>query len=242
MTDAPRHSAQILTIDIYSDVVCPWCAIGYAQLTRALVELEGEIAAQVRWRPFELNPGMAPEGEGFEEHLSRKYGRSAEEGAAMRGQMKAIAQEAGISLSYEGNLEDGAEPPPQRLWNTRDCHKLLAFALQEAGPAAQTALKLALFRAHFNQRVPLNDRAALLDIAAGAGLHREAAKAALDDPALEARVIAEEQQAWDLNITGVPAMIVAGDSGGNFMIPGAQSPQTYVGALRRVAARIGPPH
>ena len=60
-----------VTIDIYSDVVCPWCAIGYGQLTKALAELEGEIEAQVRWRPFELNPGMLPEGEGFEEHLTK---------------------------------------------------------------------------------------------------------------------------------------------------------------------------
>ena len=218
-----------LTIDIYSDVVCPWCAIGYGQLTKALDALDGEIEAEVRWRPFELNPGMLPEGEGFEEHVSRKYGRTHDEGAAMREQMKEIAREAGVSLSYEGE----GKAPPQRMWNTRDCHKLLTFALEQAGPRVQTELKLALFKAHFNHRQPLNDRAALLDIAASVGIHREAAKAALDDPDLEARVIAEERQAWDFNITGVPAMIV----GGKFMIPGAQTPETYVNALRRVVEK-----
>ena len=218
-----------LTIDIYSDVVCPWCAIGYGQLTKALEELDGEIEAQVRWRPFELNPGMLPEGEGFEEHLSRKYGRSAEEGAAVRSQMKEIAREAGVSLSFEGE----GTPPEQRMWNTRDCHKLLTFALEQAGPHVQTRLKLAFFKAHFNHRQPLNDRATLLDLAASVGLHREAAKAALDDADLEARVIAEEKQAWDYNITGVPAMIV----GGKFMIPGARAPETYVNALRRVVEK-----
>jgi len=222
---APQH----LTIDIYSDVMCPWCLIGYGQLIKALAELEGEIAAQVRWRPFELNPDMAPEGEEQEAHLQRKYRRSAEEGAGLRAQMKAIAEGAGVSLSYEG---DG-EAPPAMMWNTRDCHKLLAFALEQAGPEVQTALKLALFRAHFNERRNLSDRAVLLDIAAAAGLHREAAKAALDDPELESRVLAEEQQAWDLNISGVPAMIV----GGRFLIPGAQAPEVYVNALRRVAAK-----
>ena len=113
-----------LTIDIYSDVVCPWCAIGYGQLTKALDELEGEIEAEVRWRPFELNPDMPVEGEGQEAHLSRKYGRSAEEGAKVRGQMKQVAESAGVSLSYEG--ED--EAPPAMMWNTRDCHKLLTKA------------------------------------------------------------------------------------------------------------------
>lgn len=219
-----------LVIDIWSDVMCPWCLIGYGQLSKALKELEGEIAAEIRWRPFELNPQMPPEGEEQEAHLRRKYGRPAEEGARIRGQMKSIAESAGVSLSWEGE----GDAPPAMMWNTRDCHKLLAFALEQAGPEVQTALKLALFRAHFNQRRDLSDRSVLLDIAAAAGLHREAAKAALDDPALEARVIAEEQQAWDMNISGVPAMIVEG----KFLIPGAQTPEVYVNALRRVAAKV----
>lgn len=220
---------QTLTIDIYSDVMCPWCAIGYGQLTKALEALEGEIEAQVRWRPFELNPDMPAEGEGQEEHLQRKYGRSAEEGAKVRGQMKAIAESAGVSLAYEGE----GEAPPAMMWNTRDCHKLLGFALEEAGPQVQTQLKLALFEAHFNHRKALNQRDVLLDIAAGVGLHREAAKAALDDEALEARVLAEERQAWDMNITGVPAMII----NGKFLVPGAQGPETYVNVLRRVVEK-----
>lgn len=222
-------SVQPLTIDIYSDVMCPWCLIGYGQLTKALEQLEGEIAAQIRWRPFELNPDMPVEGEEQEAHLQRKYRRSAEEGAALRGQMKAIADTAGVSLSYEGE----GEAPPAMMWNTRACHMLLTFALEQAGPEVQTALKLALFRAHFNARRNLGDREVLLDIAADAGLHREAAKAALGDPELEARVIAEEAQAWDMNISGVPAMIVEG----KFLIPGAQTPEVYVNALRRVAEK-----
>lgn len=225
---------QHLTIDIWSDVMCPWCLIGYGQLTKALQELEGEIEAEIRWRPFELNPDMPPEGEEQEEHLRRKYGRPAEEGARLRGQMKAIAESAGVSLSYEGEGPDGEGAPPAMMWNTRACHKLLAFALEEAGPQVQTQLKLALFRAHFNQRRNLGNRSVLLDIAASVGLHREAAKAALDDPDLEARVLAEEQQAWDMNISGVPAMIVAN----KFLIPGAQGPEVYVNALRRVAEKV----
>ncbi|MGB3469939.1 MAG: DsbA family oxidoreductase, partial [Erythrobacter sp.] len=209
---------ETVTIDIYSDVMCPWCAIGYGQLTKALAELEGEIDAEIRWRPFELNPDMPATGEEQEAHLQRKYGRSAEEGAAVRGKMKAIAEGAGVSLAYEGE----GDPPSAMVWNTRDCHKLLTLALEQAGPTVQTDLKLALFRAHFNHRRDLSDREVLLDIAAGAGLHREAAKVALDDADLDARVLAEERQAYDLNITGVPAMIV----NEKFMIPGAQAPET----------------
>ncbi len=219
-----------LTIDIYSDVMCPWCLIGYGQLTKALGELDGEIEAQLRWRPFELNPDMAKEGEDAEAHLQRKYGRSAEEGKATRNKMREIAESAGVSLSYEGDADPA---PAAMMWNTRDCHKLLGLALEQLGPEVQTQLKLAMFKAHFNQREDLSNREVLLDLAAGVGLHREAAKAALDDAELEARVIAEERQAWDLNISGVPAMIV----NGKFMIPGAQAPETYVNALRRVAEK-----
>ena len=218
-----------VTIDIYSDVMCPWCAIGYGQLAKALGELEGEIEAEIRWRPFELNPDMPAEGEQQEAHLQRKYGRSAEEGAAVRGQMKAIAESAGVSLTYEGE----GEAPAAMMWNTRDAHKLLGWSLEQAGPQVQTELKLAMFKAHFNQRRRMGDRDVLLDLAASVGLHREAAKAALEDAEPEARVVAEERQAWDLNISGVPAMIV----NGKFMIPGAQPPETYVNALRRVVEK-----
>lgn len=222
-------AAEKLTIDIYSDVMCPWCLIGYGQLQKALEMLDGEIEAELRWRPFELNPDMPQEGEGQEAHLQRKYGRSAEEGAAVRGRMKEIADSAGVSLSPEGE----GEGRPAMMWNTRDCHKLLGLALEAMGPQVQTQLKLALFKAHFNYRKDLSDREVLLDIAASVGLHREAAKAALDDAELEARVVAEERQAWDLNISGVPAMIVEG----KFMIPGAQAPEVYVNALRRVVEK-----
>jgi len=223
-------TTEKLTIDIYSDVMCPWCAIGYGQLTQALTQLEGEIDAEVRWRPFELNPDMPKEGEEQEVYARRKYGRSAEEGAKVRSRMKAVAESAGVSLNYEGD-EDPA--PAAMVWNTRDCHKLLGLALEQAGPEVQTELKLALFKAHFNGRKDLSDREVLLDIAASIGMHREAAKAAFDDEALEARVVAEERAAWDANISGVPAMII----NEKFMVPGAQGPETYVNVLRKVVEK-----
>lgn len=219
-----------VTIDIYSDVMCPWCLIGHGQLTQALDELEGEIAAQLRWRPFELNPDMPAEGEEQGAHLKRKYGRSLEEGAAVRGQMLSIAEKAGVSLGYTG---DDDPAPEAMMWNTRKAHMLLSWALEQAGPQVQTAFKRAMFAAHFNQRRDMSDDTVLLDLAASVGLHREAAKAALRDGDLEARVVAEEQNAWDLNISGVPAMIV----NGKLLIPGAQAPEVYVDALRRVAAK-----
>lgn len=216
-------------IDIWSDVMCPWCIIGYRQLQKGLAQLEGEIEAEIRWLPFELNPDMPEEGEGQTEHIARKYGRTPEQAAANRGQLLAVGERAGYSFGYAG-----PEPEPKAMmWNTFLAHKLLKWALVEAGPEAQNRLKQALFDAHFQQRRKLSDPQVLLAIAEECGLDRAGAEAALGDAALGEIVRHEERLAWDQNISGVPAMVV----NGKFLIPGAQEPETYVNVLRRVVAR-----
>ena len=220
-----------VSVDIWSDVMCPWCVIGYQHLQHALATLAGEIEAQIRWLPFELNPDMPPEGEESRAHIARKYGRTPEQAAAGADMMAERAREAGFPFDYTG---DG-EAPPSMLWNTFEAHKLLRWALDDAGPARQTQLKLALFRAHFQQRRPIGDREVLLDVAEEAGLDRSEAQAALDDPSLGETVRAEERQAWEMNISGVPAMIFDG----KFLVPGAQGPETYADVLRKVVARRG---
>lgn len=218
-----------LTIDIYSDVMCPWCIIGYAQLRKGLAMLEGEVEAEVRWLPFELNPDMPPEGEESVAHIARKYGRTLEQAAAGRQQMQAAGERAGYSFAYSGDQPE----PTSKLWNTFAAHKLLKWALIEGGAAVQNRLKLALFDAHFQQRRNVSDPDVLVDVAVSLGLDPAGARAALDDPALGQIVRSEQAQAYDMNISGVPAMIVQG----KFMIPGAQEPEVYAQALRRVVAK-----
>jgi predicted DsbA family dithiol-disulfide isomerase len=218
-----------LTIDIWSDVMCPWCVIGYHQLMKGLDLVRGEIEAEIRWRPFELNPDMPPEGEEQGAHIARKYGRSPDQVAAGREQMHRIAERAGYSFAWAG---DG-DPPPAMMRNTFLAHKLLGWALEQAGPAAQTRLKLALFDAHFQRRRDIGDPAVLLDIAQEQGFDRAAAQAALGDERLGQKVRGEQAQAWDRNITGVPAMLIEG----KYLVPGAQEPEVYADALRRVVAR-----
>ena len=218
-----------LTIDIYSDVMCPWCIIGYSQLQKGLAQLEGEIEAEVRWLPFELNPDMPPEGEESVAHIARKYGRTAEQAKAGRDQMLGMGERAGYSFAYTG----AGEPPPSLLRNTFAAHKLLKWALIEGGAAVQNRLKLALFDAHFQQRRDVSDADVLVELAAAQGLDPTGARAALSDEALGVIVKREEAQAYDMNVTGVPAMLIQG----KYMIPGAQEPEVYVNALRRVVAR-----
>lgn len=223
--------ARRLTIDIWSDVMCPWCLVGYGKLQKGLALLDGEIEADIRWHAFELNPDMPAEGEERSAHIARKYGRTLEQARGVQDQMRTAAQDAGVSLDYSG---DG-DPPPAMMWNTFDAHKLLVWALESTGPEAQNRLKLALFDAHFGQRRNLGDHDVLVDIAVGAGLDREAAAAALASNELAAHVRAEEQAAYDMNITGVPAMLIEG----KYLVPGAQEPEVYANALRRVAVKVG---
>lgn len=218
-----------VTIDIWSDVMCPWCIIGYSQLQKGLQSLAGEIEAEVRWHAFQLNPDMPEEGEEQQAHLARKYGRSPDQMAAARGQMKEIAARAGYSFDYTG----GAEQPEARLWNTLRAHKLLLWTLAQHGPEKQTELKLALFDAHFQQRRNVSDPAVLIKIAESVGIERAGAEAALDSAVLAQQALEEQRMAYDMNVTGVPAMLI----NGKFMVPGSQEPETYANALRRVVAR-----
>jgi predicted DsbA family dithiol-disulfide isomerase len=218
-----------VTIDIWSDIMCPWCVIGVHQLDAALDGLAGEIEASVRFHPFELNPDMPPEGEDQRAHIMRKYGRTAEQAADASERMRGAADNAGYSFGYAGE----GEAPSARMWNTRAAHRLLAHALRDYSPQMQVRLKHLMFDAHFQQRRTMSDHAVLAELAAQAGMESEAAKTALTDSELNAIVEAGEQQAWDWNISGVPAMVV----NGKFMIPGAQDPQTYASVLRKVVER-----
>lgn len=216
-----------VSIEIFSDVMCPWCIIGYKRLQQALGTLDGEIEADIRWQPFELNPHMPEEGEDSAEHIARKYGRAPD--PEMRRKMEAMAAQAGYDMRYHG----GEPEPEARLWNTFLAHKLLRWALEAHGPEAQTRLKLALFDAHFQQRRNVGDRGVLLDIVAEAGLDRTGAEAALADSALEDTVRQAEEFAGAMNITAVPTMLV----NRKYLIPGAQDPATYVQLLRQVVER-----
>jgi predicted DsbA family dithiol-disulfide isomerase len=209
--------AQKIQVDIISDVVCPWCFIGYRQLEKAL-EIAG-LEGDIRWHPYELNPAMAPEGEDVGEHIRRKYGATPEQSAATRGQMKAIAEPLGIDFSNRS----------QRIWNTFAAHQLLHWA-KESG--RQTDLKLALFEAYFTRGENVGDTGVLLDAVETAGFDRAEAAEVLADGRFADAVRGLEQRWQEMGISGVPAMILA-EKG---LVMGAQEPERLAIALRKMAA------
>jgi predicted DsbA family dithiol-disulfide isomerase len=215
-----------VSIEIWSDVMCPWCAIGYAQFTAAVAQLDGEINVEARWMPFELNPDLPPEGVSQADHLARVYGRTAEELAEMRKAMLARAEAVGFPMTDSG--PDGA---PAMMWNTFEAHKLLRWALASQGPEAQTRLKRALLEAHFRDHRRIGEREVLLDIAAEQGLERVGAAEALDEEALAIATRLEERRGLEAGINSVPSFVFAG----RYLVPGAQEPEVFAATIRKVA-------
>ena len=210
-----------LSVDIVSDVMCPWCIIGWLKFQQVIAHFEGRVDFRVQWHPFELNPDMPAEGEDAAAHVMRKYGISAEQSRANTGRLAGVAAELGFTFN---------RGPDFRMRNSFDAHRLLTWAgaLEEAeqkGPTGvQTALKLALFAAHFTDNRDVSDHAVLADIAASVGLDANRAAAILASEEFGEMVRTEEAYWADQNITGVPAFIL----GGRMLVPGAQDPEVFI--------------
>lgn len=214
-------TAHALKIDIVSDVVCPWCIIGYKQLQKALEIVGDEVEPEITWHPFELNPKMVPEGEAISEHVARKYGASAEQSAANRQRLQETGDRLGFGFTYGPNM---------RIYNTFKAHQLLTWAGDTQGGEAQTRLKLALFTAYFQNNRDVSDEEVLLEIVEEAGLDPEAGREVLNDPDNEAAVRAHLDHWIEQGISGVPAIIFDG----KYLVPGAQEAETFVNVIRKV--------
>jgi len=213
-----------LRIDIVSDVVCPWCIIGLKQVEKALTLVGQDIAAETYWHPFELNPNMVPEGEDTAEHIARKYGSTPEQSRINRSRLADIGNSVGFAFNYGEGM---------RIYNTFNAHKLLTIFGSERGWPAQTALKMALFTAYFQDRRDVSDVDVLCDIAEAQGMYRAVALAWINDAALTTSVRAEMAHWTDQNITGVPAIIF--DQ--KYMVPGAQSAETFADVINKVLTK-----
>ena len=217
---------KTLHIDFISDIVCPWCVVGLGGLEAALGRLKGEgIAAEITFRPFELNPDMPPEGENIVDHIGRKYGSTPEQSAANRAMIRERAAEVGFDMRMD---------EASRIWNTFDAHRLLAWAAATAGPAGQKALKQALFAAHFTEGRNVSDRAVLAEAAGAAGLDAKEAAAVLADGRYADEVRAEQGLWRGRGINAVPAVVVEG----KWLISGGQPAGVYEEALRGMASEL----
>ncbi len=205
-----------LRVDIVSDVVCPWCIVGYKQLEKAL-ELSG-LSAEIVWHPFELNPQMRAAGQNLREHISEKYGTTAEQSAQARDRLSALGTELGFPFNYGDDM---------RMYNTFRAHQLLHWAGAEG---RQHDLKMQLFSTFFTHQRNVDDPDILADAAEAIGLERNEALAVLAD-GRHADQVRQEEQFWtSRGIQGVPAMIF----NQRHMVGGAQGVDNYSSVLRQL--------
>lgn len=191
------ESSSELSIDIVSDVVCPWCFVGKRQIEQALEhyrKAHPEMAITVRWHPFQLNPDLPAEGVARSDYLRAKFGTDNTQGLYTR--VRGAAQAVGLSL----DMESIARQP-----NTIAAHALLEVAAEEG---CQDEMAEALFRAYFQQGRDLTDHQALRAVAQLGGLSEPAIDRALSDAALHERVGDADRRAREAGISGVPCFII----------------------------------
>lgn len=219
---------RALKIDFVSDIACPWCAVGLFSLEKALDRLQAEIQADIRFQPFELNPDMGPGGQDLGEHLTQKYGSTADQQAQIRQTIAARGAEVGFSFAPGGR---------GRVYNTFDAHRLLAWAESQdevQGEGAQRRLKKALLTAYQGRAERVEDHEVLLAVVAEAGLNVTAARDVLESGAYGDKVRAVEQLYQRSGISSVPAVII----NDHYLISGGQPVEVFEQSLRQIAAKL----
>jgi predicted DsbA family dithiol-disulfide isomerase len=212
-----------MKVEIWSDVVCPWCYIGKRRFESALASFEHRDEVEVGFRSFELNPNaQADPGTGLDEMLARKYGLGLEQARALNARVVSAA--AGEGLEYRLDIA--------RPGNTFDAHRLIHLA---AAHGRQAAMKERLMAAYFTEGKAIGDRDSLIEVAVEVGIDRERARSVLDGDEFASEVRAEEREASELGITGVPFFVINRRYG----VSGAQPPEVMLDALEMAWREAG---
>ena len=211
-----------MRVEVYSDVVCPWCAIGKAKFELAVAEFEAEGGGPVEvvWRPFQLDPTAPSTGSPVLEVYAKKFG-GREKAEQITSHMTAVAAKVGWDFDFA----------IAKRANTFDAHRLLAYALEVAGPSVQGDVKNALLRAYFTEGRNVADVDVLVAIASSSGLDATAVTQMLASGEFVQRTRDEMDRAVELGISAVPSFVFNGVG----VLPGAQEPEQFLRILRRLA-------
>jgi predicted DsbA family dithiol-disulfide isomerase len=209
--------AKKLHVDIWSDLVCPWCAIGKRRLDRALEQFGHRDDVEIVWRAFELDPKAPTVSEGDNAtRLGQKYGRSRAEALAMIRNVEQTAAKDGLDFHLD----------TARSGNTFDGHRVLKLAAERG---RQGAVKERLLRGYMTEGEAIGDREVVVKLAAEAGLDAGEVRDVLASDRYASEVREEEQAARSLGINGVPFFVF----GGKYAVSGAQPAEVLLGALER---------
>lgn len=210
---------RVLKVDIVSDVVCPWCIIGYKRLEKAMQMLKDTVTFELQWHPFELNPAMPQGGENLREHLAKKYGTTLEGSIAARKRLTELGAELGFTFNYYDEM---------RMYNTFKAHQLLHWAKKYD---KQTELHMQLFFAYFSEHKAVDDTQVLLESVTQVGLESQEAREVLDS-GQQANDVKNIEAAWiRRGIQAVPAVIF----NEQHLISGAQSVAVFKAQIEELA-------
>ncbi|HVF15009.1 MAG TPA: DsbA family oxidoreductase [Acidimicrobiales bacterium] len=211
-----------MKVEVWSDVVCPWCYIGKRHLEAALGRFEHRDDVEVTWRAFELDPAGPVEREGaYTDRLATKYRIPVAEAEAMVERMTRVGDDVGVDMRF-----DRARPG-----NTFDAHRIIHLGLERG---VQDAVKERLLAATFTEGRPIGRPETLVELAVEAGLDEDEARSVLAGDRFAAEVRAEEELARALGITSVPFFVIDRTHG----VPGAQHPDVLLDLLRQVWAEV----
>lgn len=221
MTSGPPEPAVVL--DVWADVVCPWCYVAKRRLRRAIDAWDRPHEVLVRHRAYELDPGM-PKGHRVPvtTYLGEKYGGGEESGAAMSAQAARVGTQEGLRFDMAAALKA----------NSYDAHRLIALAREMGGPALEDAALERMFSAHFAEGLAVDDHDTLLRCAAEAGMDERRVASVLADDTYGDDVRTDEEEARALGVRGVPFVV----GNGHVAVSGAQPVEVFL-ELLRVAAR-----
>ncbi|MFH8367415.1 DsbA family oxidoreductase [Streptomyces sp. NPDC018031] len=211
-----------MKVEIYSDIACPWCHLGKSRFERALAAFPQADRVEVVYRPFQLDPAAPEEPRPHREVLAEKFGPRS---VAMDAHITELGAAEDLTFDFDTVVEN----------NSLLAHRLLRFALEEYGPAAQARLKGRLLEAHFGEGLDIGDREHLTDAAVTVGLDRDPVAAFLDGDALHDEVLDEIEEARQRGITAVPTFVFEGQ----WAVQGGQEPATFLSVLHQIAEETG---
>ncbi|QDT04482.1 DSBA-like thioredoxin domain protein [Rubripirellula lacrimiformis] len=205
-----------LTVDVVSDVICPWCYIGKRRLETAIAAVDGQHEVRVHWHPFQLNPTMPKSGISRKEYRTQKFG-SWERSMELDAQVIAVGESEGIHFAFDKS---------ERTPNTVDAHRCIWLADQQG---CQDTVVEGLFRAYFIDGKDIGKRQTLIEVVAEAGLDRQAADAMLDSDDGMSVISTGREMSQRLGVTGVPFFVI----NHTISLSGAQAPQTFLDAFEQ---------
>ncbi len=210
----------MISLDVISDPICPWCYIGKARLDAA-IEAHGSNPFDIYWRPFQLNPTMPSEGMERQEYLNWKFG-GAEAAARIYSAIETTAGESGLQVDFDAI---------KRTPNTIDAHRAIRWSRSSG---VQSELKQELLERYFQRGQDIGDHAVLADAAESVGMERDVVARLLEGEADREEVEAEDRAAREMGVNGVPTFILAGQ----FVLTGAQETDVWLRVMKELEAQL----